>query len=189
MHRTIDAIEQSIGEIDVAVLNAGTYAGERERRFSVELFRDTMETNFMGVVHGIDAVLPAFYARNGGHIVIVSSVAGFRGLPRSSAYGASKAALNNLAESLRFELEPRGIKVSLVTPGFVKTPLTDQNRFTMPFLMEVDKAADKLYEGMVRGRFEISFPQGLVLPLKVMRMLPSSLYFAIASRTTPKAKD
>jgi NAD(P)-dependent dehydrogenase (short-subunit alcohol dehydrogenase family) len=176
MLKTIGQIEAALGELDMAVLNAGTYAGERETRFSVELFREIFDTNVMGVVHGIDAVLPGFYARRKGQLVIVASV----------AYGASKAALINMAESLNLDLAPKGIKVTLVCPGFVKTPLTDQNRFPMPFLMDADEAAEKMYAGILSGAFEVTFPKALALPLKAMRSLPYALYFPLARKATQK---
>ncbi len=186
MLKTVELIESAIGELDMAVLNAGTYAGERETRFSVELFREIFDTNVMGVVHGLDAVLPGFCARRKGQIVIVASVAGYSGLPMAAAYGASKAALINMAESLNLDLAPKGIKVTLVCPGFVRTPLTDQNKFPMPFLMDADTAAEKMYAGILSGAFEVSFPKALSLPLKVMRSLPYALYFPLARKATQK---
>ncbi len=188
MLKAIGDIEAAMGELDMVVLNAGTYAGEKEQRFSVELFRQVYDTNVMGVVHGIDAVLPGFYARKGGQIVIVASVAGYSGLPVAAAYGSSKAALINMAESLRLDLEPRGITVTLVCPGFVRTPLTEQNTFPMPFLMDPKDAAKQMYEGIMSGSFEVTFPKALAVPLKLMRMLPYSLYFPLTRKATQKTK-
>lgn len=188
LQSTVAAIETQFGAIDMAVLNAGTYDPEREKSFSSALFRDVMETNFMGVVHGIDAVLPKFRERRNGRIVIVSSVAGYRGLPLSGAYGASKAALINLAESLRLDLKPDGIGVTLVNPGFIKTPLTDQNKFPMPFLMDADVAAKKMYDGIMSGSFEVTFPKALAVPLKLMRILPYAAYFPMAAKATKATK-
>ncbi|MGH8454647.1 MAG: SDR family NAD(P)-dependent oxidoreductase, partial [Nevskiales bacterium] len=166
LRKTVLMIESQLGPLDMAVLNAGTYAPEREKAFDVELFREVIDVNFMGVVHGIDAVLPHFRERKSGQIVIVSSVAGYRGLPLSAAYGASKAALINMAESLHLDLAADGITVTLVNPGFVKTPLTDQNKFPMPFLMEAEDAAQEMYTGILSGRFEVTFPKALAVPLK-----------------------
>jgi NAD(P)-dependent dehydrogenase (short-subunit alcohol dehydrogenase family) len=184
MRKTARLIESQMGPLDVAVLNAGTYAPEREKNFSVDLFREVMEVNYMGVIHGIDAVLPGFSQRKSGRIVIVSSVAGYRGLPLAGAYGSSKAALINLAESLKLDFAPKGICVSLVNPGFVKTPLTDQNKFPMPFIMEVEDAAKKMYAGIMSGSFETTFPRALAIPLKIMRCLPYALYFPFAKKGT-----
>lgn len=185
--RTVPAIEAAFGPLDMVVLNAGTYDPEREKRFSVELFREVMDVNFMGVVHGIDAVLPGMRQRRRGQIVIVSSVAGYSGLPMAAAYGASKAALINMAESLRLDLQADGIQVTLVNPGFVKTPLTDQNSFPMPFLMDADEAARKMYAGIRSGAFEVTFPKALAVPLKIMRSLPYALYFPAARSVTRKS--
>ena len=118
------AIEDAAGPIDLAVLNAGLWRMMDVAELDVAAVRAGFEVNYMGVIHGIAAILPAMLARGGGHIAIVASVAGYRGLPRSVAYGPTKAALINLAETLRAELEPRGITVSLVNPGFVDTPMT-----------------------------------------------------------------
>ena len=186
LRKTVLTIESQLGPLDMAVLNAGTYAPEREKHFEVELFREVIDVNFMGVVHGIDAVLPHFRERKAGQIVIVSSVAGYRGLPLSAAYGASKAALINMAEALRLDLASGGITVTLVNPGFIKTPLTDQNKFPMPFLMEADVAAKKMYEGIRSGSFEVTFPNALAVPLKLMRSLPYALYFPLARQATKK---
>lgn len=186
LRKTVLAIESQLGALDMAVLNAGTYDSEREKTFEVELFREVMDVNFMGVVHGIDAVLPHFRERGAGQIVIVSSVAGYRGLPLSAAYGASKAALINMAEALRLDLAADGITVTLVNPGFIKTPLTDQNKFPMPFLMEADEAAKQMYAGMLSGSFEVTFPKALAMPLKAMRLLPYALYFPMARKATKK---
>jgi len=186
LRKTVQAIEAQMGALDMAVLNAGTYAPEREKNFDVELFREVVDVNFMGVVHGIDAVLSQFRQRRAGQIVIVSSVAGYSGLPLSAAYGASKAALINLAESLRLDLCDHGITVTLVNPGFVRTPLTEQNKFPMPFIINADVAARKMYEGIMSGRFEVTFPKALALPLKFMRVLPYGLYFPLAAKATKR---
>src|SRR6185295_18822619 len=180
LRKTVRYIESQMGPLDMAVLNAGTYAPDREKNFSVDLFREVMEVNYMGVIHGIDAVLPGFTKRKAGHIVIVASVAGYRGLPLSAAYGSSKAALINMAESLKLDFAPKGIRVSLVNPVFVKTPPTDQNKFPMPFIMEAEDAAKKMYAGITSGSFETTFPGALAIPLKIMRSLPYARYFPLA---------
>jgi short-subunit dehydrogenase len=141
----------------------------------------------MGAVNGIAAVLPRMIARRAGHIAIVSSVAGYRGLPSAAAYGASKAALINLAESLKPDLDKHGVRVSLVNPGFVRTPLTDRNTFPMPFLMEVDDAAAQFVAGLDKGKFEITFPRRFTFLLKLARMLPYALYFRLVKRATRDA--
>lgn len=178
-HATVVAIETTLGPIDLAVLNAGLFAPFRAKEFSSEPFETTNRVNFMGVVYGIDAVLPTMRERGRGHLALMASVAGYRGLPLGAPYGATKAALINLAESLRFDFERMGLKVSVINPGFVETPLTEPNRFPMPFLMGVDEAARRIEKGLTAGRFEIAFPRRFVLLLKLFRILPYRLYFPV----------
>lgn len=172
------------GPPELTVLNAGTYLPMGAHDFAAERFRAQIEPNLMGAANVLDAVLPAYLAAGRGHIVFVASVAGYRGLPTGAAYGATKAALINLAEALKFDLDPAGIKVQLVNPGFVKTPLTDKNEFAMPFLMPVEKAVARLISGLGSSRFEITFPRRFTWQLKLLRCLPYRLYFAITRRAT-----
>ncbi|MCA1798103.1 MAG: SDR family NAD(P)-dependent oxidoreductase [Xanthomonadaceae bacterium] len=176
---TVAAIESELGPIDLAVLNAGQFTPFRAKDFSVEPFDTTMRVNFMGVVHGIDAILPAMRGRGRGHIALMASLSGYRGLPLGGPYSATKAALINLAESLRFDFDRMGLRVTVINPGFVKTPLTEQNRFHMPFLIGVEDAARRIERGLESGRFEIAFPLRFVLLLKLFRMLPYRLYFPV----------
>jgi short-subunit dehydrogenase len=117
--------------------------------------------------------------RRAGHIAVVSSLTAYRGLPYASAYGASKAALTNMCEALKPELDEHGITITVIHPGFVKTPLTDRNEFPMPFLIEADEAARRIVDGLERGNFEITFPRRLAFLLKLARCLPYGLYFAL----------
>ena len=132
--------------------------------------------------YGLAAVLPRFIERRSGHVAVVASVAGYRGLPTAAAYGASKAALINMAESMKPELDQYGVRISIVNPGFVRTPLTDKNDFPMPFLIEPDDAAERIVHGLARGRFEIAFPRRFVWGLKLLRCLPYALYFPLARK-------
>jgi NAD(P)-dependent dehydrogenase (short-subunit alcohol dehydrogenase family) len=184
MKETARAIEAAIGPLDLAVFNAGTHAPVAVESFAPAPFRKLMEINYMGAVNGIAAVLPNFLARGAGHVAVVSSVAGYRGLPQAAAYGPSKAALINLCESLKPDLDRHGIKISLVNPGFVRTPLTDRNEFPMPFLIEADDAARRIAAGLEAGKFEITFPRRFTFMLKLARMLPYALYFRLVSRVT-----
>lgn len=174
------------GPLALAILNAGTYRPDEAKSLDPDVFADTIQVNIMGVVNGLASLLPAMIKRGKGQIVLVSSVAGYRGLPRSLAYGASKAALNNLAESLKLDVERYGIKVQLVCPGFIKTPLTDKNDFPMPFLMPVDKASARLVKGLKGNAFQITFPRRFTWPLQLLRCFPDALYFMVARRTLPK---
>jgi NAD(P)-dependent dehydrogenase (short-subunit alcohol dehydrogenase family) len=179
MMATAAAIEERIGPLDLVIFNAGTHEPVRAREFAVEPFRKLFETNVMGVVHGLAAVLPRFIARRSGHVVVVSSVAGYRGLVTGAAYGATKAALTNMCEALKPELDRHGVKITVVSPGFIRTPLTDKNPFKMPFLMEPDDAAERLVRGLDSGRFEITFPRRFTWFLKVLRCLPYAIYFPL----------
>ncbi|MFT3673408.1 SDR family NAD(P)-dependent oxidoreductase [Aestuariivirga sp.] len=173
------SIERDLGPVDLVLAAAGTYSPVSLDDFSPAPFRTMYEINFLGVVNVLTAVLPAFRQRRKGHISWIASVAGYRGLPKAAAYGPTKAALINLGESLRPELEADGVAVSVVNPGFVKTPLTAQNDFEMPFLMEVDEAARRTIAGLASGRFEVAYPSRFVTILKIARLLPYRIYFAL----------
>jgi short-subunit dehydrogenase len=138
-------------------------------------------------MHGVAAVLPRFMERRRGHLAVVASVAGYRGLPTSAAYGASKAALINMCEALKPELDRAGVTISVVNPGFVKTPLTDKNDFPMPFLMDADAAAEQMVRGLETGRFEITFPKRFTWGMNLLRCLPYSLYFAVSRKMVSKS--
>jgi len=178
------AIENDLGPLDQVIFNAGTHIPTKPSEFNVAPFRTLMEINYMGAVNGLAAVMPAFTGRKGGHIAVVSSVAGYGGLPDAAAYGASKAALINLCESLRTQCEALGVTISVINPGFVRTPLTDKNPFPMPFLMEPEEAAHRIFDGMASKRFEIAFPRVFVLLLKFLRLLPYRLYFPLVRKVT-----
>ena len=180
------AIENDLGAIDLAILNAGTYLRFGVAEFSVKSFSKQWDINVMGTVTCFVHILKKMKDRKTGHIVVVSSLSAYRGLPLASAYGASKAALTNMCEALKPELEDFNINLSVVHPGFVRTPLTGRNEFPMPFLMEVDDAARRIVKGIGRGQFEITFPIPFVLIMKVFRWLPYSIYFAITRRLIRK---
>ena len=179
---TVASIERDFGQIDQAVLNAGTHQPVAAASLDAGAFRTLIELNLMGTAHCLEAVLPAMIARRGGSIAIVASVAGYHGLPSAAAYGMTKAGLINLAQSLKPELDGYGVHMQIVNPGFVRTPLTDKNTFPMPFLMEPDKAAEAFYRGLRSTRFEIIFPRRLAYLLKILDMLPPRLAFAVTRR-------
>ena len=178
----VGLIEDKFGGIDLALLNAGTYVRFGVEDFTAEAFGRQMDINVMGTVNCLDPVLGRMRQRNSGHIAVVSSLTAYRGLPYASAYGASKAALTNMCEAIKPELDALGIQMTVIHPGFVKTPLTDQNEFAMPFLMEAEEAARRIVDGLERGTFEIAFPRRLAFLLKVARCLPYGLYFAMTRR-------
>ena len=182
-------IEDTLGPITLAILNAGTHIPVSMDNLTVDPFRKLLDVNVMGTVHCLVPAARRMIDRRSGHIAIVSSVAGYSGLPTASAYGASKAALINMAEALKLDLEPYGVRVRIVNPGFVRTPLTDKNPFPMPFLMDVEPAARRMIDGLLSSnRFEITFPRRFTYGLKVLRCLPRALYFAIVRRATKGAK-
>lgn len=170
--------------LDLVVFCAGTYTPLRALRLDPAPARDMLRLNLESVVSGLAVVLPRLLSQGGGGVALVSSVAGYRGLPNALVYGATKAALINLAESLYLDLAPRGIAVYLINPGFVKTPLTDRNTFPMPALVSAGEAAREIVRGIGRGRFEIHFPRRFTRLLKLARLLPYSLYFRLARRAT-----
>lgn len=184
VRHTAAAIEADFGGIDLAILNAGGHSPAAPVRFDGQQAVDTMTVNYFGVVYGIEAVVPGMLARKSGYIAAVASVSGYRALPAAGAYGASKAAVIHLLNSIRFDLEPSGIQVTVINPGFIKTPLTDRNRFPMPFLMPVDEAAVRIVRGLERGRKEIHFPGALSWTLKALRVLPYPLYERIIWHAT-----
>lgn len=182
LHAAVARIEADLGQIDLAVFAAGTYVPVTADLLDTKEFAHTMATNYMGVVNGLAAVLPRMRERRKGHVAWIASVAGYRGLPKAAAYGPSKAALINLAESLKPELARVGVSISVVNPGFVATPLTAKNDFPMPFLMTADAAASATIRGLARSSFEIAFPRRFVFLLKVARLLPYGLYFWLIDR-------
>jgi len=179
---THSQICRELGSIDLAILAAGTYRPLDIDHFDVGNFTVTNAVNYLGVIHALAALVPAMRLRGSGHVAWIASVAGYRGLPKAAAYGPSKAALINLAESLKPELDAAGLTVSLINPGFVETPLTAQNEFPMPFLMTPKEAANRIVAGLVRRRFEIAFPTRFVVLLKLARLLPYAIYFWIMRR-------
>ncbi|MET0334149.1 MAG: SDR family NAD(P)-dependent oxidoreductase [Rhizobacter sp.] len=165
------------GRIDLALYCAGYYKAMRATEFSLDEALRHQEVNYVGALHLLDAVLPVLRRQQGGHLSLVSSVAGYRGLPNSLAYGPTKAALINLAETLYMDLQPLGIGTSVINPGFVETPLTAQNEFSMPALLTPEQAAQEILKGWGQGRFEIHFPKRFTLCLKALTHVSDTLYF------------
>jgi short-subunit dehydrogenase len=184
-------IEAAWGGIDLAIFNAGgsverLSAAERDPRFAAAEYVDIMTLNYFSVVYGIDAVLPAMLARGRGHIAAVASLAGYRPSTVAVPYSASKAAVMHLLEGLRLDTGGRGIAVTAINPGFVRTPLTARHTFTMPFLVEADDAAERIVRGLERGKGEIHFPAPLSWTVKFLRLLPDRLYARIITRAAPR---
>ncbi|MDB5931090.1 MAG: family NAD(P)-dependent oxidoreductase [Polaromonas sp.] len=183
----VKAAAQSVlaaGPLDVMLYCAGYYKELRATAFDLPEMLKHSEVNYHGALYLIDAVLPAFLARGAGHISLISSVAGYGGLPKSLAYGPTKAALINLAETLYLDLQDSRIGISLVCPGFVETPLTAQNQFAMPALISPAEAAHEILQGWRRGQFEIHFPRRFTLWMKALNLLPYRAYFAAVRKIT-----
>jgi len=176
------------GAIDLVGYFAGTYSAMRATEFDLDVALRHQEVNVTGALYLLDAVLPQLLkqaaAARPAHLSLVSSVAGFRGLPQSLAYGPTKAFLINLAETLYLDLHPKGVGISLINPGFVETPLTAQNAFRMPALISPQQAAEEILRGWKQGSFEIHFPKRFTLWLKGLRHLPYSAYFPAVRRST-----
>lgn len=180
--QTVSEIEATLGPIDLAVLNAGTYAPVFARHFDAAAFRKNVDVNLMGTVECLAAVMPLMIERAAGHLAVMASVAGFVGLPSAAAYGATKAALNTMCEALRPDLARYGVTLTVINPGFVQTPLTEKNTFPMPFLISVDEAVEHIVRGLKTSRFEIAFPWQMSLGMKTLALLPHRLLFAITRR-------
>lgn len=172
------------GTLDLAMYCAGHYKPQRATAFDLDEMLRHQQINVTGALYLIDALLPMLLAQGSGHLSLVASVAGYRGLPKALAYGPTKAALINLAQVLYLDLHARGLGVSLVNPGFVETPLTAQNTFAMPALLTPDQAAEAILRGWSEGRFEIHFPKRFTRVLKALGLLGDGAYFAAVRRAT-----
>ena len=169
--------------IDISVFCTGIHDPEAEKKLNSEKIREIMETNFFGTLNCIMAVNTYFREKKSGHISIVSSVASYRGLPAASGYCASKAALSNLAESLYFDFKRHNVRVSLVSPGFIKTPMTDKNKFPMPMIKSAEYAAEKIFIGLTKkNAFEIHFPKTLTMIMKLLKIMPNWLYLLLVKK-------
>ncbi|MGH8128492.1 MAG: SDR family NAD(P)-dependent oxidoreductase [Gammaproteobacteria bacterium] len=185
----VSRIESEQGPIDCAILNAGLYGPQRSDRFSAEGYRQVFEVNVLGVAQCLEAVLKTMSERREGEICIMGSLSAYRGLPEAAPYGATKAALQNMAESLAPGLARQGIRLRLISPGFVHTPMTEQNPFPMPLIMDVEKAAAIIVRGLHKNTFEIAFPTRLAWILKLARCLPYTLWFPLSRRLLPRRKS
>ena len=186
---TFNNIIKKLIDIDLCVFATGIYDPNDEKEINIEKMQEVMKINFFGTVNCIKAIEKNFKDKKKGHISIVSSVAGYGGLPNSSGYGPSKAALINLTESLYFDFKKNNVRVSLISPGFIKTPMTDKNEFKMPFIKSAEYAANKIYKGLIKSNaFEITFPKELTLIMKVFKILPYRIYFYLMSKTTKTQK-
>ncbi len=185
---TVAAIEAAHGPIALAVLNAGIYLPVNAEAPDFSVFKRTFDVNILGTAAALTALNPRMAGRRKGHIALVSSATGFGGMPTASAYGASKAALTNMAECLHIELKRWGVKVQVITPGFVETPAQDDNEFPKPFMISAQKAAGFIQKGLKRDTFEVTFPKQFTLMLKAIYALPKNWYLSLVAKQTGWAK-
>ena len=180
-------IIEKFGGIDICVFGTGMHDPKSEKRFNLNKIREIMEVNYFGTMNSINSIYEYFSEKKNGQISIISSVAGYRGLPAAGAYCASKAALTSYAESLNFDMKMKNVRVSLISPGFIKTPMTDQNDFPMPMIKTPEFAANEIFKGLTEKKsFEIHFPKAFTYFLKFLQILPSSIYFKLVSKGMKK---
>ena len=180
-------IIEKFGGIDICVFGTGMHDPKSEKKFNLNKIREIMEVNYFGTMNSINSIYEYFSEKKNGQISIISSVAGYRGLPAAGAYCASKAALTSYAESLNFDMKMKNVRVSLISPGFIKTPMTDQNDFPMPMIKSPEFAANEIFKGLTEKKsFEIHFPKAFTYFLKFLQILPSSIYFKLVSKGMKK---
>jgi NAD(P)-dependent dehydrogenase (short-subunit alcohol dehydrogenase family) len=184
MEQTARMIETTHGPVALAFFNAGIAPYVNAPNIDVSAVKQAFDVNVMGAVHGLAAIMPRMAQRGFGQIAVNASIAGYGGLPKSSAYGATKAALINMCEALKFDCDTLGLRLQLVNPGFIETPLTKKNDFPMPFLMSGDVAAKRCCDGFETAGFEINFPKRLAYILKAINLLPYPLYFWLVGKAT-----
>lgn len=182
--KAVAEIQGRHGPIDLALLNAGTYTPTPADSFDASAVRAMMDVNVIGISNMLASLIPGMIERGQGQLALMSSVAAYRGLPMAAGYSASKAAVIAMGESLKAELDGHGVKLQVICPGFVKTPLTEQNAFPMPYLMEVEDAAERIMKGLESSRFQIAFPRRFVFQLKLLQMMPDALYFPLIKKAT-----
>ncbi len=182
--RAVADIQQHWDLPDLVILNAGNHIEMPLDQLNLDSCRSLMEINYFAVMAGLETVLPLMRARGSGQVACTASLAGYRGLPTAAAYGASKAALINACEALQVELAGSGVRLQVINPGFVKTPLTDRNTFAMPQLISPENAAEAIVKGLQSSRFEIRFPRLFATSMALLSFLPDWLYFRLVKRGT-----
>ena len=184
-----NSIKERFKNVDISVFSTGIHDPKSEKSLDLNKVRQIMEVNFFGTINSVNAVYKYYKERKSGQISIVSSVAGYRGLPAGGAYCASKSALTSFTESLNFDMKRKNVRVSLISPGFIKTPMTDQNDFPMPMIKTPEFAAEEIYNGLVKkNAFEIHFPKSFTFIMKILQILPNWAYFKLVEKGMKKIK-
>ena len=180
-------IIEKFENIEICVFGTGIHDPESEKEFNLDKIKKIMEVNFFGVMNSINSVYSYYNEKKSGQVSVISSVAGYRGLPAAGAYCASKSALTSFTESLYFEMKRKNVRVTLISPGFIKTPMTDQNDFSMPMIKSPEFAAEQIYLGLIKKKgFEIHFPKAFTFIMKILRILPNNVYFKIMEKGMKK---
>ena len=184
-----NSIKERFKNVDISVFSTGIHDPKSEKSLDLNKVRQIMEVNFFGTINSVNAVYKYYKERKSGQISIVSSVAGYRGLPAGGAYCASKSALTSFTESLNFDMKRNNVRVSLISPGFIKTPMTDQNDFPMPMIKTPEFAAEEIYNGLVKkNAFEIHFPKSFTFIMKILQILPNWAYFKLVEKGMKRIK-
>ena len=174
---------KKLNNIDICIFCTGIHDPKSERSLNLEKIKKIMEVNYFGTVNSINSVYDYFKKKRSGHISMISSVAGYRGLPAGGAYCASKSALTTFAESLYFDMKRFNVRVSVIHPGFIKTPMTDQNDFPMPMIKSPEFAANKIFKGLTQSNvFEIHFPKQFTFIMKILKIMPNWLYLKLVKK-------
>ena len=180
-------ILEQLKNVEISVFCTGIHDPKSEKQFNLEKIRKIMEVNFFGVMNSINSIYSYYNNKKSGQISIVSSVAGYRGLPAAGAYCASKSALTSFTESLHFEMRKKNVRISLISPGFIKTPMTDLNDFPMPMIKTPEFAAEQIYNGLIKkNNFEIHFPKAFTFIMKILKILPNNIYFWLVDKGMKK---
>jgi len=176
-------IIKKLNNVEICVFCTGIHDPKSEKSLNLEKIKKIMEVNYFGTINSINSVYNYFKEKKSGHISMVSSVAGYRGLPAGGAYCASKSALTTYAESLYFDMKRFNVRVSVVHPGFIKTPMTDQNDFPMPMIKTSEFAANEMFKGLTKSNsFEIHFPKSFTFIMKILKIMPNWLYLKIVKK-------
>jgi short-subunit dehydrogenase len=183
VQKAADALRSEFGRVDILIANAGIGGKDKEtQNLQPEFVKKVIDINLMGAVNSVYAVLPPMLERGSGQLVAISSLAGFRGLPKSAAYSASKGAMTNLFESIRLDVQDRGVAVTIIQPGFIKTPLTAGRKNKLPFVMELEDAIPFFLAAIEKRKKFAAFPWQLATFVRLGRIFPAWLYDKIASR-------